>query len=452
LAVIIATGCSSPTGGGGGNGGGGSGGSGGGGGGSTASGLVLFVTSGGAGVKDGSSWDNASPDIQAMIDLAAADTAKYTEIWVAAGTYKPEYVPGTTNSTPARDRAFLLKPGVKLYGGFNGTETERTERNWTTNETILSGDFNGNGENAYHVILGINIPNNGETVLDGFTVKGGNANGNSSSYIRVGNEYVSRSRGGGMFNGRSSPVLTNLTISGNSSGNIDSDSGGGGMFNNAFSSPVLTNVTISGNSTFFYGSGGGMYNYSSSSPVLTNVTISGNSTGNNGSGGGMYNNCSSPVLTNVTISGNNGSGGGMYNNYSSNPGIHNSIVWGNTGLSTAVYNYDSSTPVFSYSIVQGSGGSGSWASSFGTDNGGNLDADPTFENPAAGDYRLKTDSPAINVGSNDLYPANAGVTPPFPTSLSDAAKAAINAALPYDRRGSPNNRKNGTIDMGAYEK
>jgi hypothetical protein len=187
-----------------------------------------------------------------------------------------------------------------------------------------------------------------------------------------------------------------------------------------------------------------------------------------GAAGGMFNYSSSPVLTNVTISGNyagaaGGYGGGMVNTNSSLPTIHNSIVWGNTAALTnpAVYNY-SSTPVFSYSIVEGSGGSGSgsWAN-FGTDNGGNLDADPKFESlvpvssttpTPAGDYRLKAGSPAINTGSDSLYPANAGVTPPFPGGLSDAAKAAINAALPYDRRGSPHARKNGVIDMGAYER
>jgi hypothetical protein len=175
---------------------------------------------------------------------------------VAGGTYKPAHIPATASTTTYRDRTFWLKEGVKLYGGFAGTETARTQRDWASNVTILSGDFSGDDtvsgsgktlsitgstENAYHVVLGLNIPDDGSTVLDGFTLKGGNANGSGS--ITVGGKGVSRSDGGGMSNGSSSPVLTNVIITGNRSGSI----GGGGMYNSS-SSPVLTNVTITGNS------------------------------------------------------------------------------------------------------------------------------------------------------------------------------------------------------------
>jgi hypothetical protein len=178
-------------------------------------------------------------------------------------------------------------------------------------------------------------------------------------------------------------------------------------------------------------------------------------------GGGIYNtNSSSPILTNVTISGNSAGdyGGGMCNHFSSSPDIRNSIVWGNTApTGPAVFN-DSSTPVFSYSIVQGSGGTVSWdTTNFGTDGGDNLDLDPAFVtwiDPEGsewvatddGDYTLQEGSPAINTGNDSLYPANANAVN---SGLSDVAKALINAALLKDLAGNP--RKNGVIDMGAYE-
>jgi hypothetical protein len=315
--------------------------------------------------------------------------------------------------------------------------------------------------------------NSSSPVLTNVTISGNSASAAGGMYnsgsspvltnVTISDNFAngSTSEGGGMYNTHSSsPVLTDVTISGNSA------SAGGGMYNGYSSSPVLTNVTISGNSASTSW-GGGMYNYNSSSPVLTNVTISGNYAYTYGGGISNNNNCS-PVLTNVTLSGNyaNGTygsgGGGMCNLTDSAPKIRNSIVWGNTASAGGpnVYN-NSSTPVFTYSIVQGSGGSGAWVGSFGTNGGDNLDVDPEFEewkDPSVpgwvatphGDYRLKSSppSPAINAGSDGLYPANADDAI-FPASLSAELKAAISSALQHDLAG--NARPQGTIDMGAYE-
>jgi hypothetical protein len=125
-----------------------------------------YVKELGSGAKDGTSWDDAFDSIQDAIDAASPGG----EIWVAAGTY----VPGTL-----RTDTFQLKTGVALYGGFNGTETLRDERDWEANVTILSGDINGddvgftnNGENVYHVVSAVGA--DGATI-DGFTIAGGNA-------------------------------------------------------------------------------------------------------------------------------------------------------------------------------------------------------------------------------------------------------------------------------------
>jgi hypothetical protein len=152
------------------------------------------------------------------------------------------------------------------------------------------------------------------------------------------------------------------------------------------------------------------------------------------------------VLTNVVISGNMATyeGGGMYNFDSSNPTICNSIIWGNTAQTGSNISNNSSTPVFSYSLIQGSGGSGSgsWAGSFGTDNGYNIDANPQFVAPATasaptttGDYRLQAGSPAIDSGNTALFDASA--TPDL-------------SAITTDLDGNPRISGIG-IDMGAYE-
>jgi hypothetical protein len=449
--------------------------------------LTRYVRPGGTG--DGQSWKTASDNLQKMMDELAvlAGTGSYPGPFVvkaAAGTYQPQWEPMIPSpgalyayEPPAdnRDKAFILRQGVEVRGGYDaaGADADETTRKARFNpdgtikdayaayETILSGDFNdddsatGNGENAYHVVLGVNISDDGAAVLDGFTITGGNANG-SGAITMGGLADIGRSSGGGMYNASSSPVLTNLTISGNNAGDY-----GGGMYN-ASSSPVLTNLTVSGNSVA--ASGGGMYNSYSSSPVLISVALSGNSSAE--IGGGMYNSySSSPVLINAALSGNSAAayGGGMYNSSSSSPDIRNSIIWGNTAanaVTEGVSNDGGSTPVIAHSIVQGSGGSSSWTAATGTDDGGNLDTDPLFEdwkNPATytpmpnsdGDYRLGNGSPAINAGNDNLYPANADDSV-FPSGLSAAAKAAINAALEKDLAG--NTRQQGAaIDMGAYE-
>ena len=66
-----------------------------------------------------------------------------------------------------------------------------------------------------------------DTVLEGFTITGGNA-----------------SQGGGMRNFQSSPTVTNCTFSGNVA-TIQ----GGGMHNSNSSSPTVTNCTFSRNQT-----------------------------------------------------------------------------------------------------------------------------------------------------------------------------------------------------------
>jgi len=239
------------------------------------------------------------------------------QVWVAAGTYKP-------TTTTNRGISFSLKNGVAVYGGFNGTETLLSQRNWVANVTILSGDIGTPGDdsdNSYHVVYNSGV--NSTAVLDGFTITKGQA-------------Y---------------PVFGNTS--------------GGGMYNN-YSSPTLTNCSFSGNTT--YNGGGGVYN-NNSSPTLTNCSLSGNTAYNGG--GGMFNLLSSPTLMNCSFSGNTTSfgGGGIHNIYTSSPTLTNCILWGN-GTGTEIFNATGSSPTVTYSIVQG-----------GYPGTGNLNADPLFVNP-----------------------------------------------------------------------
>jgi len=334
---------------------------------------LSYVAPTARGSGDCSSWGNAC-----TLQTALAYSSNGHEIWVEAGLHYP----GTT-----RNATFALKNGVKVYGGFAGTETSREQRDWVTHVTILSGeigDLDDNSDNIYHVVTGSGLDSS--AMLDGFTISGGNANGASPD-----------DRGGGMYNDQSSLTLTNLTFRGNSA------IAGGGMYN-VESNPVLTNLVFSGNSAVYFG--GGLINYQSS-PVLTNLTLSGNSAD---IGGGMYNNAGSPL-------------------------VKNAILWGDSArYSAEIYNIGSSNPTISTSDVQGCGGSSSWNTACGTDGGGNLDADPLFVDAANGNLHLQTASPAIDTGDNAAVPV--GVTTDLDGNLrfidGDGDRIAV-------------------VDIGAYE-
>lgn len=283
---------------------------------------ILFVLPGGTSATC-SSWADAC-ELQAAIGLAQAGD----EIWVGSGTYKP-----TTDAN--RAASFVLKAGVAVYGGFAGTETSRDQRNWVTNETILSGEIgdpNQTNDNSYHVVTTIAVPNT--TILDGFTVRDG--------YTYWSDPDV---RGGGVYNKQGSlAVFQNLVIRNNHS-QID----GAGMYNNA-SNPSLIDVAFINNSASSLG--GGMAN-KLSNPTLTHVTFSGNS---GAYGGGMYNDASSPSLVDVDFVANTTSlnGGGMSNWIASAPTLNNVTFQGNTtsGIGGAIFNYASS-PVYENGSITG---------------------------------------------------------------------------------------------------
>ena len=67
---------------------------------------------------DGLTWPTAYRDLQDALDEASNPAFGITQIWVAAGQYKP------TNPADPDDRAatYTLVDGVAVYGGFAGTE------------------------------------------------------------------------------------------------------------------------------------------------------------------------------------------------------------------------------------------------------------------------------------------------------------------------------------------
>ncbi|MFC2108423.1 right-handed parallel beta-helix repeat-containing protein [Candidatus Bipolaricaulota bacterium] len=334
---------------------------------------IHFVTVAGAGSGNGSSWANAHAGVQAALAAAVGGD----EIWVAKGTYRPTGGPDPTAT-------FRLLDNVALYGGFDATETAREDRDWSNHVTILSGDIgtpDDNTDNSYHVVTGSGT--NTTAVLDGFTVRDGNAPVSTTPWVNSGAgmyndggsptvanctfSYNHALAGAGMYNDGGSPTVTNCTFSENVGGY------GGGMANSGGSNPTVTDCSFSENQAFFIA--GGMANGGGSNPTVFRCTFSGNSAPD---GGGMENFYSAPTVTNCTFSDNEANCGGGMRNVGSSPTVTNCTFSGNSvdGVSSAgggMYNLESSPTVDQCTFSENSSeyyGGGMY----------NLESSPTVEN------------------------------------------------------------------------
>ncbi len=88
---------------------------------------VIYVDNSADGYNTGTSWANAYNSLHSALSRAANGCGN--EIWIASGTYTPDYL----NST------FAIPSGVSLYGGFLGNETTLSERHPAHYRTYLSG-------------------------------------------------------------------------------------------------------------------------------------------------------------------------------------------------------------------------------------------------------------------------------------------------------------------------
>ena len=114
---------------------------------------------------DGASWATAIPYLQDALEAALPGDV----IWIAQGKYKP-----TTNND--RTASFMLKSGIKLYGGFAGTESQLQQRDWQAHPAILSGDIGAPGvaeDNSYCILTATQTDFN--TRLDGLIFEDGHA-------------------------------------------------------------------------------------------------------------------------------------------------------------------------------------------------------------------------------------------------------------------------------------
>lgn len=323
----------------------------------------------------GLSWDDASGDLQRMIDELADNNPQNLagEVWVAKGEYEPQsqIISATTYSA-----SFRMRDGISVYGGFAGTETTKQERAkgsmpWNyTNETILRGSAYTDNiswqtnrwtltSDSRHVVWFAPLASENKTgfdrttILDGVTIKGGYAQGGlgenefqtdkgAGIYIAL-NAYAqnciikenhAKGNGGAAYinGGR----LTNSLVFNN-----NSDANGGGVY--IENAGIILACMITNNSA---NNGGGVYlNHSGAWSdglnhpeylILSTSVVSNNTSRNNGAvycnkGGVLLqntitnNNC--PTATDNTDANASQTGGLYIDTYAL---VINSVLWNNT--------------------------------------------------------------------------------------------------------------------------
>jgi hypothetical protein len=315
-----------------------------------ALGEIIYVDGSAGGGNDGSSWSNAYANLQTALGAASSGS----ELWIAAGTYKP------TTST-SRTATFQLKSGVGLYGGFAGTELLRSQRDWRARPTILSGDIGAIGvktDNSYNVVTGSGVNNTSR--LDGVVITGGYANG-AGIY----------DKGGGLQITGGSPIVANVNFIDNWANNH----GAGMSTQQTGSTPLVINCLFSGNGTNFNGA---MANLWYANTTVINSSFTGNSGGN---------------------------AGGIVNLEQGASVMRNVIFWNNGSREILLHN--GGTIDIQYSIIKGD------TVYAGT---GNKNADPFFvdaDGPDGvygtldDDLSLAAGSPAVDAGNNSAVPADA---------------------------------------------
>jgi hypothetical protein len=358
------------------------------------------------------------PSAQARLTLWPDGTSY---VWPNSPTPTPPYLSWSTAAHAIQDAVDVGVPGLVVLVT-NGTYAEggRVVVGALTNRVVLDKPLTLRSVNGplFTAIQGFQVPGaiggtaavrcvylaDGAT-LSGFTLTNG-ATSPSGLFIDQ--------NGGGALGESTNAMITNCILAGNSA-----STGGGGVYqatlghctliaNRASSGggadqAILINCTVAGNSAEGYGFGGG-----AASSQLYNCTLVDNSA--SWSGGGAYSStlyCSllttnsagygggaaSSQLYNCTLAGNSGTSS-VIGNVTPNAGgaaacsLINSVLYDNT----AVYggpNYDTSCSLTNCCTTP-----------LPTSGVRNFTNAPLFINPANGDFRLQSNSPCINAGSN----------------------------------------------------
>ncbi|MHC4787356.1 MAG: right-handed parallel beta-helix repeat-containing protein, partial [Planctomycetota bacterium] len=451
-----------------------------------AAGSVIHVDDDAPPGGDGAGWPTAFRFLQDALHQASGAG----EIRVAQGTYAPDRSEAQPGGSGNRTYSFHLDGGIAVQGGYAGLGApDPDERDTMLYETILDGDLAGDdgpgfanrGENAYHVVR---ADAGATALLEGFTVRGGNADGSWNTEYGGGlfivgagpsiakctfRSNLAETRGGAVYvedgwpqfdgcvfksnygdiggamqvRGASDVSVTdcefedneghaaggifkyegNLTLIGcEFSTNAVVDSGGG--IYSGYGMTALANCVFGNNQAGFHSGGAA---FVQGNETLVNCVFSENTAS---IGGGIY--CSSTMAIDTCTFSRN-SPGGLVVDASGAPVFTNCILWGNLSYQIGHDpNFPWTPPPVYFSDIEGG-----WTGP-GSDN---IDADPLFVQAGTGDVRLTEGSPCLDAGSTSALP---------PDAHDLDGDGDTGEPLPVDLDGNPR-VQGAAVDMGAYE-
>jgi hypothetical protein len=399
---------------------------------------------------NGSSWGTAYNNLQVALAFRLDHHAEIDEIWVAEGVYTPVWSGSGYHPTA---QYFKITEGVRMRGGFVGTESFLSERDLSLHETVLSGDLhsddvfpNGMEDNSWNIMV---LQGADNALVDGFTIRGGNTSqlGNVSGAGMLiwpsQNFVISRCK---IVNNRAAYWGGGVHLTSWPSGPILS-----GDFLNCV---IADNLAMGGTASLGQKGGGiGISGHIASNSVVrfVNCEITGNHAAD--SGGGIHvedGSCQLQILAS-TIHGNTSTGGvGGIESGSTTLSVHGSILWGNTSASGVPAHSGQLGGLLASQDVRLSCVEG--ATVF--PGAGNINLPPMFVNEGTGDLALSAGSPCIDAGRNGAIPV---------TDPSDLDQDGITGEeLPHDLRGrtrrldDPATSDTGSgatpvVDIGAHE-
>lgn len=304
----------------------------------------------------GATWTNTTGGTVVTIGTANGDL----ETWINSTPAASDEIWIIGNTTFVLSTAIVPKDGMKIYGGFAGTEATIAARAkgtnaWDfTNTTVLDGN---DATDIYRPALNLTNP----TIIGGFTItRGKNTVGQRGGGALVGpnttmqncivtncvTQFASNNQGGGGVTVHTAGTLKDSYIY-NNFNNGASSPNGGGVFLYSKSSNVgnkVLNCKISNNSATT--NAGGLYifcnqNSPNAAPEITGCEISDN-TNVSGTGGGLmlYINVAASSFSNAVVvtdtkilnnTNQNGNGGGYFANVTALDEIqfHNCTISGN---------------------------------------------------------------------------------------------------------------------------
>ncbi len=294
---------------------------------------------------DGSDWEHACLRLEDAMLVAPPGAV----IRMAAGTYRPT----TTGLSDPRDAAFTLPSGIVLEGGYSGVAgMNPNARDVNAYETVLSGDIGVPGDdsdNCYHVLQASGVSD--QTIIDGVTITGGNANvqgangGGGGVVVISGSPTIrdckilenSALYGGGIFNDGGQLTIERVTFEGNVA-----MASGGALYNNAvFGAPGVSVIDCLFDDNSAFSNGGAVRNWDSTATFLTctftanHIRYGGAAVANGGQGEQQFVRCAfESNRADTFFAANNCYGGAMHSTDNTEQVLQSCLFKGNRAIAS----------------------------------------------------------------------------------------------------------------------